>query len=232
MLIKRNSADRGPTNIGWLDSRHSFSFGHYYDPAYMGFGPLRVINEDRVAPGAGFGTHPHANMEIITYVLDGALAHRDSMGNGSVIRPGDIQLMSAGTGVSHSEFNNSATEGVHFLQIWIIPSAQGAKPDYQQRTFGRAGMENQFRVVISPDGAGDSLVVNQDARMLAGHFEMNVNTTLPVTPGRRYWLQMARGAADVNSVAVQAGDGLAITGEESIRVKTAAASEILVFDLP
>lgn len=232
MLVKRESAERGPTRMGWLDSKHSFSFGHYFDPAHMGFGPLRVINEDKVAPGAGFGTHPHDNMEIISYVLDGALAHKDSMGTGSVIRPGDIQLMSAGTGVSHSEFNNSATEGVHFLQIWIMPSERGVKPNYQQRSFDRAEMENKFRVVISPDGQDDSLHVNQDARMLAGRFEADKVTTLAAKPDRRYWVQMARGAANVNGVAVQAGDGLAITGEKDIRVESTAASEILVFDLP
>jgi redox-sensitive bicupin YhaK (pirin superfamily) len=232
MLAKRLSEERGPTNAGWLDSKHSFSFGHYFDPAHMGFGPLRVINEDRVAPGAGFGAHPHDNMEIISYVLEGELAHKDSMGNGSVIRPGDIQLMSAGTGVSHSEFNNSRTDSVHFLQIWIMPAVKDAKPDYQQRTFDRAEMENRFRVVISPDGTEGSLTVNQDARMLAGRFEKGRAAVVAVQPGRRYWLQMARGEAVVNGMKAQAGDGFAIAGEEDIRVEAVAASEILVFDLP
>lgn len=232
MLAKRLSEERGPTNAGWLDSKHSFSFGHYFDPAHMGFGPLRVINEDRVAPGAGFGAHPHDNMEIISYVLEGELAHKDSMGNGSVIRPGDIQLMSAGTGVSHSEFNNSRTDSVHFLQIWIMPAVKGAKPNYQQRSFDRAEMENKFRVVISPDGADGSLIVNQDARMLAGRFEDGKPATIATDTGRRYWLQMARGEAVINGMKAEAGDGFGITGEDEIRVEGTKVAEILVFDLP
>jgi len=232
MLAKRHNEDRGPTNAGWLKSKHSFSFGHYYDPEFMGFGPLRVINEDRVIPAAGFGTHGHDNMEIISYVLSGELAHNDSMGNGSVIRPGDIQLMSAGTGVTHSEFNNSKTEEVHFLQIWIMPNKRNVKPSYQQKTFAADDMQNKFRVVISPDGAEDSLTVNQDARMLAGRFDKNATTILPTTSGRRYWLQMARGVADVNGMRAEAGDGFAVTDVDDIEVRALTAAEILIFDLP
>jgi redox-sensitive bicupin YhaK (pirin superfamily) len=232
MFTVRHSADRGPTHAGWLNSQHSFSFGHYFDSNHMGFGPLRVINEDRVIPGAGFGTHPHDNMEIISYVLSGELAHKDSMGNGSVIRPGDIQLMSAGTGVAHSEFNNSREEEVHFLQVWIMPDVRNAQPRYQQRSFDPADMQNKFRVVISPDGADDSLLVNQDARMLAGHFDKDAYTTVGTAPGRRYWLQMARGIAAVNDIRIEQGDGLAVTGEDEITVRALAEAEILLFDLP
>ena len=232
MLRKRASGERGPTQTGWLSSKHSFSFGHYYDADHMGFGPLRVMNEDRVTPAAGFGTHPHANMEIISYVLDGELAHKDSMGNGSVIRPGDIQLMSAGTGVRHSEFNNSKDRGVHFLQIWIMPNVENATPSYQQQTFDPADMENKFRVVISPDGADNSLRVNQDARMMAGKFKKGAVSDVSTSSGRRYWLQMARGTANVNSVDLESGDGLAIMDEDKIFVQATSDAEILLFDLP
>ncbi len=232
MLTKRYRDERGPTEAGWLQSMHSFSFGQYYDPAHMGFGPLRVINEDHIIPGAGFGMHPHANMEIITYVIKGELAHKDSMGNGSVIRPGDIQIMSAGTGVAHSEFNNSDDNGVHLLQIWIMPGEQNVKPNYQQKAFDAADLQNRFHTVIAPDDADGALVIRQDARMLAGRFDENVEVTLPIDASRKYWLQVAQGIAEINGEKASAGDGIAIEKEQTITVKSVTQSEILVFDLP
>lgn len=232
MLTLRDKDARGPTNAGWLKSKHSFSFGHYYDPEHMGFGPLRVINEDRVTPGAGFQTHAHDNMEIISYVLSGGLAHQDSMGNVSTIRPGDIQLMSAGTGVQHSEFNASKTEEVHFLQIWIMPQERNIAPSYQQKHFSEDELKNRFRVVISPDGAEDSLRINQDARMLAGRFDDGASAELAIEPERRYWVQIAKGAVEINGKMTEAGDGVAIEDEGSIMIRAAAESEILLFDLP
>lgn len=232
MLTKRDRNERGPTNAGWLKSMHSFSFGHYHDPRHMGFGPLRVINEDNVMKGAGFGTHPHANMEIISYVLEGELAHKDSMGTGSTIKPGDIQLMSAGSGVSHSEFNNSQTQDVHFLQIWIMPNVQNATPSYQQKSFAGTQDRNTFQTVISPDGIDGSLVIRQDARMLVGKFDADAGVELKAQPGRKYWVQVAQGSARVNDEEAKAGDGFAIENEDLITVKSLTASEILVFDLP
>ena len=170
MQVKRHRNERGPTDAGWLKSMHTFSFGQYHDPANMGFGPLRVINDDRVIPGAGFGTHPHSNMEIISYVLSGELAHKDNMGNGSTIKPGEVQLMSAGTGVTHSEYNASDTENVHFLQIWVMPDQQNGQPGYQQKEFDPAEMQGKFRTVVSPDGENGSLIVKQDVRLLTGQF--------------------------------------------------------------
>lgn len=231
MLAKRHRENRGRADAGWLKSMHSFSFGHYHDPAHMGFGPLRVINEDRVVPGAGFSTHSHANMEIISYVLEGELAHKDSMGNGSVIKPGDVQVMSAGTGVAHSEFNNSDKDGVHFLQIWIMPGVQNAEPSYQQKSFADSA-RNVFVTAISPDGADGSLVIRQDARMLIGRFDENQEAHLPTRPGRRYWLQIARGMAEINGEKSGAGDGIAVRDESAITIKSITDTEILVFDLP
>jgi len=232
MLTKRSRDERGPTDAGWLKSQHSFSFGHYYDPNHRGYGPLRVINEDYVAPGAGFETHSHNNMEIISYVLEGELAHKDSMGNGSVIRPGDIQLMSAGAGVQHSEFNYSKTDNVHFLQIWIVPNEKNINPSYQQKSFADSDLRNQFRVVISADGAHDSLLIHQDASMLAGRFDKDTEITWATKPGRRYWVQMARGMAVINGENVVAGDGLAIEEENEIFIKSLDQSEIIIFNLP
>ncbi len=232
MLTQRYRDERGPTDAGWLKSMHSFSFGHYHDPNHMGFGPLRVINDDHIIPGAGFGTHPHNNMEIITYVLRGELAHKDSMGNGSNIRPGDIQIMSAGSGIKHSEFNASKTDGVHLLQIWIMPNVQNTTPDYQQKSFSPEQTHNQFRVVISPDGEQDSLVIKQEARMLAGRFDENVETRFQTSDGRRYWLQVAQGIAEINGIKAFSGDGFAIESEDEIIVKSISESEILLFDLP
>ncbi len=232
MIVKRHRNERGPTDAGWLKSMHTFSFGHYHDPNHMGFGPLRVINDDRVIPGAGFGTHPHGNMEIISYVLSGELAHKDSMGNGSSIMPGDIQLMSAGTGVTHSEFNGSKKNKVHFLQIWIMPSVENTEPGYQQKTFEPSEMKNTFRVVVSPDGQNGSLVIKQDARIFTGKFNENAETVFEAQSDRKYWVQMAQGIAQVNGHDAKAGDGFAFTGEDKITIKSNTNSEILLFDLP
>lgn len=232
MLTKRYRDERGPTDAGWLKSMHTFSFGQYEDPDHMGYGPLRVINEDEVIPGAGFGTHPHRNMEIITYVLKGKLFHQDSIGNGSIIKPGDIQIMSAGSGVAHSEYNASDEEKVHFLQIWIMPSISNVVPNYQQKSFDSDEMRNQFRVVISPDGEDGSLLIHQDARMLAGKFEDGHKAVFETKRSRRYWLQMAQGIADVNGEKMSAGDGLAVEDESKITVTAKTDTEILLFDLP
>lgn len=232
MLIKRFRDERGPTDAGWLKSMHSFSFGHYMDPKHMGFGPLRVINEDRVIPGAGFDTHPHSNMEIISYVLEGELAHKDSMGTGSVIKAGDVQLMSAGRGVSHSEFNNSREKGVHFLQMWVMPNAQNTEPGYQQKSFVANHNRNMLVLAISPDGAEGSLKIKQDARMYVGRFDEDYETSLTTEEGRRYWLQVAQGHIIVNDEPAKAGDGFAIKGEDIITLKSVTESEVVLFDLP
>lgn len=231
MIIKRKASERGPTKAGWLNSMHTFSFGHYYDPSHMGYGSLRVINDDRVAAGAGFDTHSHNNMEIISYVLEGELAHKDSMGTGSVIRPDDVQLMSAGTGVAHSEFNNSESDEVHFLQIWIIPNQANAAPAYQQKTFDERELRNQFRVVVSPDGDKGSLRIRQDARLLAGRFDAAAETTLELKPDRKYWVQFARGDAELNGEKASTGDGFAIERERALQLKSLTASEVLLFEL-
>ncbi|CDZ76482.1 Quercetin 2,3-dioxygenase [Legionella massiliensis] len=232
MLTRRDRNERGPTMAGWLNSKHSFSFGHYYDPRQMGYGVLRVINEDKVIPGAGFGTHPHSNMEIISYVLKGQLAHKDSMGSGSIIKPGDVQLMSAGSGVTHSEYNASNEEEVHFLQIWIIPKVYDQKPRYQQRTFTPEDLHNQFRVVVSPDGEEGSLEIKQDARLFVGKFDAGNKTRIVLNPQLKYWLQVAQGTATVNGVKLVAGDGLAIAEEQRLESISESDSELLFFDLP
>lgn len=231
MQVKRHRNERGPTDAGWLKSMHTFSFGQYHDPAHMGFGPLRVINDDRVIPGAGFGTHPHSNMEIISYVLSGELAHKDSMGNGSSIKPGEVQLMSAGTGVTHSEYNASGTENVHFLQIWIMPDEQNSEPGYQQKAFDPAEMQGKFRTVVSPDGENGSLVVKQDAKLLIGRFAEGDAVDFKSKAGRKYWLHVASGIVTVNGDGAKSGDGFAIEGENSIVITGQADSEILLFDL-
>lgn len=232
MITKRFRDERGPTNAGWLKSMHTFSFGHYMDPDHMGFGPLRVINEDWVIPGAGFPTHPHDNMEIITYVLKGALAHRDSMGSGSTIKPGDIQLMSAGSGVTHSEFNASSTEDVHLLQIWIMPDVRNTTPDYQEKRLDADAVKNKFATVVSPDGADGSLTIRQNAKLLVGHFEDGVETKLDLDPARAYWVQIANGMVEVDGDRAYAGDAYAITGETALSLNSQSDSEILLFDLP
>ncbi len=232
MLMIRPSADRGRAQLGWLDSRHTFSFADYHDPRYMGFGPLRVINEDRVEPGKGFPTHGHQDMEIISYVLEGALEHRDSIGNGSVIRPGDVQRMTAGTGVHHSEFNPSPSEPVHFLQIWIIPERRGLKPGYEERVFDSAAKRDRLKLIASRDGRDESVVVHQDVDLYAAVLGNGATATHVTERTRKCWLQVARGKVSVNDQELSAGDGAAIAYEESIALRgTGADSEILLFDM-
>lgn len=232
MITRRPAEERGHANHGWLDSYHSFSFANYYDPNHMGFRNLRVINEDRVQSGQGFGTHPHNDMEIVTYVLAGALQHRDSMGNGSVIRPGEIQRMSAGTGITHSEFNASNMELVHFLQIWLIPAERGIAPSYEQKQFADLGEASGLRLVASPDGRDGSLVIHADAALYLGRFERDEQGELPLSPGRHAWVQVTRGRARINGSDLQAGDGAALSDESSVRVQGIDGGEVLVFDLP
>jgi hypothetical protein len=234
MQILRRAIERGHADHGWLDSFHTFSFADYHDPAHMGFRALRVINDDTVAPGRGFDAHPHRDMEIISYVLDGALAHRDSMGTGSVIRPGDVQRMSAGTGVVHSEHNASRTEPVHFLQIWLIPTQRGLPPGYEQRTFPAADKAGRLRLVASPDGRDGSITVHGDALVYAGLFGAGQAAELPLAPGRHAWIHVARGAARVNGHVLGAGDGLALSEEPGVQVEGIdgdGAAELLVFEL-
>ncbi|HEX8708962.1 MAG TPA: pirin family protein [Pyrinomonadaceae bacterium] len=231
MIVRRKAAERGHFNFGWLNTYHTFSFGDYYDEQHMGFRSLRVINEDRVQPGRGFPTHGHRDMEIISYVLNGALGHKDSLGNGSVIRPGDLQRMSAGTGVRHSEYNNSADEPVHFLQIWLIPSEQGIKPSYQQQTYSNEEKRGRLRLIVSPDGSKGSVSVHQDARLYAALVEPGQEISHQLEPARHGWLQVARGAVALNGQPLEAGDGAAISQETSLRIAAVEPSEILLFDL-
>jgi quercetin 2,3-dioxygenase len=231
MITVRPAGERGRAEIGWLDSRHTFSFSDYHDPKHMGFRALRVINEDRVAPGRGFGTHPHRDMEILSYVLEGELKHQDSMGTGSVIRPGDVQRMSAGTGVRHSEENASKTEPVHFLQIWIVPEKAGIPPSYEQKTFPDAERTNQLRLVASRDGRDGALTVHQDVALHAGKLEAGAAVSHPLAPGRHAWVQVTRGAIDLGGKRLAAGDGAAVSDESALALKAIEASEVLVFDL-
>jgi redox-sensitive bicupin YhaK (pirin superfamily) len=232
MLTIRRSNERGYADHGWLKSFHSFSFADYYDPQHMGYGPLRVINEDRVAPGMGFGTHGHRDMEIISYVLAGELAHKDSIGNGSVIRPGDVQRMSAGTGVRHSEFNHDAANTTHFLQIWIEPNAQGIAPSYEERRFEDADKRGRLRLVASSDGADGSVTIHQDARVYAGLFDGAERATLAIAPQRRAYVHVARGRLSVNGTSLSAGDAAMLSGTPAVEVADGASAEVLVFDLP
>jgi hypothetical protein len=232
MIMLRKSDERGHGNHGWLDSFHSFSFADYYDPAHMGWSALRVINEDRVAPGTGFPTHGHRDMEIVSYVLDGALEHKDSMGNGSVIRPGDVQRMSAGTGVRHSEFNASSSEPVHFLQIWIQPDRAGHAPGYEQKHFDATSLDGQLRVIASPDGRDDSVTIHQDAVLRAAKLRDSQSLTVELVPSRKYYLHVARGECALNDIALRAGDAAKIATETGITVSASRAAEILLFDLP
>lgn len=228
----RKANDRGHADFGWLDSRHSFSFGKYHDPAHMGFGPLRVINEDRVAPGGGFPTHPHADMEIVSYVMEGALEHRDSLGTGSVIRPGDVQRMSAGTGIRHSEFNASKTDPVHFLQIWLMPERRGIAPGYEQKAFAAKDKRNALRLVASQDGRDGSLTVHQDANLFASMLEAEAKVSHELAAGRLAWVQVAQGAVTLNGHALQAGDGAAIDTAGMIELAGAGhGGEVLLFDM-
>ena len=231
MLELRKAADRGVANFGWLDSRHTFSFGHYYDPKQVGFSDLLVINDDRVELGMGFGTHPHRDMEIFSYVLEGALEHKDSMGTGSVIRPGDVQMMSAGSGITHSEFNPSRQEGVHFLQIWIVPDRQRVAPRYQQKNFSTADKRGRLRLIISPDAADGALGVYQDARVYAGLFDGAEAAEFTLPAGRYAYVHVARGSLRVNGTAMSAGDGARIREAGALRFDGGAEAEVLLFDL-
>lgn len=228
----RRSHERGFADHGWLKSYHTFSFADYFDPEHVEFGPLRVINEDRVAPGAGFGTHGHRDMEIISYVLAGELAHKDSMGNGSTIRPGDVQRMSAGTGVRHSEFNPSQTEGVHFLQIWIQPDRQGIEPSYEERRFSPSEKRGRLRLIASPDKADGSVLIHQDARVYAGLFDADESATLNVGGGRRVYVHVARGSVSANGTVLSTGDALKLSDTQQLRIENGKEAEVLVFDLP
>jgi len=228
----RLANQRGHANHGWLDSWHSFSFGDYFDPEHVEFGALRVINEDRVAPGGGFSTHGHSDMEIISYVLEGALAHKDSMGNGSTIRPGDVQRMSAGTGVQHSEFNASKLAPVHFLQIWIQPNQKGIAPSYEERAFGEAEKRGRLRLIASPDRADGSVLIHQDARVYAGLFDAEEYSRLDVASGRRIYLHVASGAIKANGTPLGAGDAIMLTGTVALDLTDGHNAEVLAFDLP
>ena len=232
MITLRPAGERGHANHGWLDSWHSFSFAGYNDPAHVHWGPLRVINEDRVAAGRGFGEHGHRDMEIISYVLDGALGHKDSMGTSSSIVPGDVQRMSAGTGVQHSEFNYSEAGATHFLQIWIIPDKQGVAPSYAQQNFSAADKRGKLRLVVSPDGQGDSVSIHQDARMYAGLFDGAESAELPLAEGRLGYVHVARGEVTVNGRTLVAGDALLYADESLVSIASGKDAEVLVFDLP
>jgi redox-sensitive bicupin YhaK (pirin superfamily) len=231
MLTSSPATARGRTKTSWLDSRHTFSFGEWYDPRHMGFRVLRVINDDRVAPGGGFPTHGHADMEILSYVLDGGLEHKDSMGTGSVIRPGDVQRMSAGTGVRHSEQNASRAEPVHFLQIWILPDRRGHAPGYEQKTFPEAERRGRLRLVASGDGRDGSVSLHQDLALWAGTFAEGERAELPLAAGRHAWIHVARGAATVNGQRLGDGDGAAVSDERALTIE-GHGGELLVFDLP
>ena len=231
MIQLRKANERGHAEHGWLDSYHSFSFADYYDPRHMGFRSLRVINEDRVAPGRGFPTHPHRDMEIVSYVLAGSLSHKDSMGTGSVIRPGDVQRMSAGTGVLHSEFNASNEDQVHFLQIWLLPERRNLPPGYEQKSFDDAQKRGKLRLVASRDGREGSVTVHQDVALYAGLFDAGEKAVLALSAGRHAWVHVARGNARVNGVELAAGDAAQVSEEERVLVEGVSGGEVLVFDL-
>jgi len=232
MLTVRKAEERGHANHGWLDSYHSFSFADYYDPEQMGFGPLRVINEDRVQAGSGFGTHGHRDMEIISYVLEGALGHKDSMGNGSSIVPGDVQRMSAGTGVRHSEYNHSKTGTTHFLQIWIEPKITGIRPSYEQKHFPAAEKRGRLRLIASPDGREGSVTIHQDALVYSTVLDGKDAATHTLAPGRRAYVHVARGAVKLNGIELKGGDGVKIASENELQFSGAKQAELLLFDLP
>ena len=230
MITVRKSEQRGHTVIDWLDSRHTFSFGEYYDEAHMGFGPLRVINEDRVRAGAGFPTHGHRDMEIITYILEGALEHKDSLGTGSIIRVGEVQRMSAGAGITHSEFNHSRSEPVHFLQIWIVPARRAIAPGYEQKTIDLAKARGAFHAIATADGRGDSVKIHQDAVVSVAKLEAGQSVESELG-ARRGWVQVARGGAAINGITLKAGDGAAVSGEHHISIVADSPAEILLFDM-
>ncbi|MBB3265689.1 hypothetical protein FHW79_003318 [Azospirillum sp. OGB3] len=231
MITIRNRDERGAVNMGWLNSKHSFSFGHYYDPAHMGFRALRVINDDRVIPGAGFPTHGHADMEIVSYVLDGALEHKDTLGTSSVIRPGDVQRMSAGSGIRHSEYNASKKDPVHFLQIWILPNEEGMVPGYEQKAFEREEKQGRLRLVGSQDGRDGSVVIHQDVDLYATLLDEGDSVTHELRPGRHAWVQVARGQVRLNGAVLKEGDGAAISNESALTLDGVVSAEVLLFDL-
>jgi len=231
MIAVRKGQERGHADHGWLDSFHTFSFADYYDPREMGFGTLRVINEDRVAPGTGFGRHPHRDMEIISYVLEGALEHKDSMGTGSVIRPGDVQRMSAGTGVTHSEFNPSAHEPVHFLQIWIEPNRNGVTPSYEQKHFPIVEKKGRLRLIVSPDGVDGSVKIHQNACVYAAVLSAGDAVAYTLAEGHKAYVHVARGAVQVNDTALSSGDGVKVSGERELRLTQGKDAEVLLFDM-
>lgn len=231
MIKVRRSDERGKANFGWLDSRHSFSFGHYRDPEHMGFSDLRVINEDWVAAGGGFDTHPHRDMEIVTWVLEGALAHRDSLGNGSVIRPGDIQRMTAGTGILHSEYNASKTDPVHLLQIWILPERAGLTPGYEEKHFEPADLDGRLRLVASRDGRDGAVTIHQDAELHIGRLRTGDTVSHALAEGRHAWVQVARGAVSVGDVTLSQGDAVAVSQETELCIRADGDAEVLLFDL-
>jgi redox-sensitive bicupin YhaK (pirin superfamily) len=231
MMTIRRSDERGHAQHGWLDSRHTFSFADYHDPAHMGFRALRVINEDRVQPAAGFGTHAHRDMEILSYVLEGELAHKDSMGTGATIRPGDVQRMTAGTGVTHSEFNASSGEPVHFLQIWLLPERKGLAPGYEQKHFDEAQRKGRFQLVASRDGRQGSLTIHQDVALYDGLLAPGERVELPLAQGRHAWVQVARGQVKLNGETLTAGDGAAVSEEPGLKLEGVKQAEVLVFDL-
>ena len=231
MITFRDRSARGRTQVGWLDSRHSFSFGGYRDPGQMGFRSLRVINEDRVVPGAGFPTHGHRDMEIVSYVLEGGLSHKDSLGNGSVISPGEMQRMSAGSGIMHSEYNASTNEPVHFLQIWILPDRTGIPPGYAQKPLDLDAARGKLVLAAGPDGSGAAVILHQDARIYAARLDAGATVSHDPRPGRGAWLQVARGMVALNDTEMREGDGAAIEGESRIAIEAMTAAEFLLFDL-
>ena len=231
MIQIRKATDRGHADHGWLDTFHTFSFAGYQDPKQMGFRALRVMNEDRVQPGQGFGTHPHRDMEIVTYVLEGALEHKDSMGHGAVLTPGEFQRITAGTGITHSEFNPSNSEAVHLYQIWLLPDRKGIEPSYEQRRFTDDEVTNRLRVVASPDGSDDSLVIHQDARIYLGRLERGRKVEHELAAGRHAWLQVLRGSATLNGKELNASDGVAVSEETQLNVSAPTDAEVMLFDL-
>ncbi len=231
MIQIRKSTDRGHANHGWLDTYHTFSFSSYRDPKHMGFRSLRVMNEDWVAPGQGFGSHPHQDMEIVTYVLEGALEHKDSMGNGEVLRPGEFQRMTAGTGITHSEFNPSATEPVHLYQIWLYPSQKGLEPSYEQKRFPEAERKNRLRLVASREADQGSLLIHQDARIFLARLEPGQEVVHDLAPGRHAWLQVLRGSVKLNGLELQTSDGASISDETSLSIQSTDDAEVMLFDL-
>ncbi len=231
MIRLRKASERGHFDHGWLDTRHTFSFSRYYDPRYMAFRALRVVNEDRVQPGQGFGSHGHEDMEIVTYVLSGALAHRDSLGTGSTLRPGELQRMTAGTGITHSEFNPSQTEPVHLYQIWLLPEREGLEPSYEQRAFPEEERQNRLRLVASPDGSDGSLAIRQDARLFLATLDGGREVSQQVPSGRHAWVQLLRGSVSLNGLTLLAGDGAAVSAESHLTIRADGPSEVLLFDL-